>query len=196
MKKTDPGEGGNERRELILMTALGLFTSRGYFNTSVHDIQKEVGVSIGSIYHHFKSKEAIAKALYDNLTGNMAEAMAEIMAEYRTAHDRCRAVVAYLFNLTESSPAAMQYMLYAKHREFMPDEKPVCSSRPFELMKEMVSEGIARGELREYPPYIAATSIFGGPIRMVYLRLDGVLDDPLPAILDQVWECAWRSVGR
>ncbi|MGV1099648.1 TetR/AcrR family transcriptional regulator [Thiovibrio sp. JS02] len=194
-KKTDPQQGSTERRELILMTALGLFTKRGYFNTSVHDIQKEAGVSIGSIYHHFRNKQAIAKALYDSLVDGMAAVMTDIMGRYGSTHDRCRAVVAYLFDLTEANPAAMQYMLYAKHREFMPDEKPVCSSRPFEMMKQMVSEGIVAGEIRDYPAYIAATSIFGGAIRMVYLRLDGVLREPLSASLDPVWECAWRSVA-
>jgi len=195
MGKIESLQVGNARQEVILMTALKLFTGRGYFNTSVHDIQRDAGVSIGSIYHHFKNKEAIAKALYDLLVEDMSVAMEEIIRKHATAHDRCRAVVAYLFAATEANPAAMQYMLYAKHREFMPDEKPVCSSRPFELMKQMVVEGIERGEIRDYPPYIAATSIFGGAIRMVYLRLDGVLADALPDVLESVWECAWRSAA-
>jgi len=184
-------ESGPERRQVILATALGLFTERGYFNTSVHDIQRQAGVSIGSIYHHFKNKEAIAKALFDGMVEEMTRKMEEIGTAYTTAYDRCRAVVAYLFDLTEKYPEAMQYVLYAKHREFMPNEKPICSSRPFEMMKQMVVDGIERGEIRRMEPIVAATSLFGGALRLIYLRLDGVLTEPLPVYLDEVWECAW-----
>ncbi len=192
--KASPSDCGSGRRQAILATALQLFTKLGYFNTSVHDIQRQAGVSIGSIYHHFKNKEAIAKALFDSMVEEMSRKMEEIRVTYSTAHDRCRAVIAYLFDLTEKSPSVMQYVLYAKHREFMPDEKPICSSRPFEMMKKMVVEGIEQGDIRGMEPIVAATSVFGGAIRLIYLRLDGALEEPLPALLDEIWECAWRAV--
>ena len=44
-------------------TVPDLFATRGFFETSIHDIQHEAG--IGSIYHHFRSKGQIAEALYD-----------------------------------------------------------------------------------------------------------------------------------
>lgn len=183
-------------RQQILETALRLFTTAGYFNTSVHDIRREAGISVGAIYHYFPSKEAIAKALYDQLLARMAEAIVEIRDHHASAHDRCRAVVALLFKLTESEPETMQFILYARHREFMPGEKPICSSKPFELMRRMVSEGIEQGEIRSMDPTLAAACLFGGPIRMIHLHLDGFLDKPLPAHLDAVWQCAWNAVAR
>ncbi len=186
----------SNKHQLILDTALELFTKRGYFNTSVHDIQKQANVSIGSIYHHFKNKEAIAKALFDDLADTMAKAMSDIMVNYSTAHDRCREVISYIFKITEDSPQTMNYILYAKHKEFLPDQKPVCSSRPFELMKDMVVQGMENGEIRQLDPDIAATSVFGGAIRLIHLHLDGVLGRELAECLDECWQCAWRSVSR
>lgn len=183
-----------ERKERVLTTALKLFSERGYFNTSVHDIQREAGVSIGSIYHHFGNKEAIAKALFDHIESSMRDEITAITDRYSSCHDRCRAVISYLFEETEKGSDAMQYMLYAKHREFMPDEKPVCSSRPFTLMKEMVELGMKKEEILQMDISVAAVSIFGGAIRLIFLRLDGVLENPLPYYLDECWACAWRSV--
>ncbi|MCP4338793.1 MAG: TetR/AcrR family transcriptional regulator [Desulfobulbaceae bacterium] len=183
-----------DRQGTILSVALKLFTERGYFNTSVHDIQKQAQVSIGSIYHHFANKEAIAKALFVHIEERMNGVITEIMREKNTAHDRCRAVIAYLFEAAESDPDAIQYMLYAKHREFMPDEKPVCSSRPFTLMKEMVADGMANGEIRTMDANVAAVNIFGGAIRLLFLRMDGVLENNLPSYLVECWDCAWRGV--
>ncbi|MFW2365696.1 MAG: TetR/AcrR family transcriptional regulator [Desulforhopalus sp.] len=184
-----------DRRELILSAALKLFTERGYFNTSVHDIQRQAKVSIGSIYHHFDNKEAIAKALFSQIESNMTIVISDIIHDVVSTHDRCKAVMSYLFEATEKNPDIMQYMLYAKHQEFMPNELPVCSSRPFSLMKEMVLEGIETGEIRRLDLNVAAVTVFGGAIRLIFLRMDGVLEEPLPTYLEECWACAWRGVA-
>ncbi len=188
-------QGDFDRRDMILDAALRLFTTGGYFNASVHDIRREADVSIGSIYHHFKNKEAIAKALYDKVVHDMAGAVEAICARHHTAHDRCREIVALLFDMVERTPGTMRYIIYAQHREFMPDEKPICSSRPFEMMKNIVEYGIKNGEILPLDSAVAATSIFGGPIRMVHLRLDGALQEPLTEHFEQSWQCAWRAVS-
>lgn len=184
-----------DTRQQILDVALKLFSARGYFNTSVHDIQREAQISVGSIYHHFNNKETIAKVLFDSIEVKMYSAIRSIIDENETAEERCKEVVRYLFEVTEKHPDMMQYMLYAKHREFMPSEKPVCSSRPFSLMKEIVETGIEAGEIRNIDINVAATSIFGGPIRLIFLRLDGVLDRDLPTYLEESWSCSWNAVA-
>ena len=90
----------------------------------------------------------------------------------------------------------MAFMLYAKHREFMPEAAPICSSKPFEQMRNMVKEGMDSGMLIPMDPVVAATAVFGGALRMINLRLDGILEKALPVYLDEVWQCAWRSVAK
>ncbi|NIQ98112.1 MAG: TetR/AcrR family transcriptional regulator [Desulfuromonadales bacterium] len=184
-----------EMRDRILKTALHLFSTRGYFNTSVHDIRREADVSIGAIYHYFKGKETIADALYRDLLGWLEGEIREVLKRHDTAHDRCLAAVAHLFAMTEAQPEAMSFVLGARHREFLPDQPPICSSRPFEMMKEMVSEGMRKGELRTMDETVATAVLFGGPLRLIQLRLDGVIERSLPEELETAWPCAWRSVS-
>lgn len=179
----------------IIDAALGLFTRRGYFNTTVPDVARAAQVSVGSIYHHFKDKEDVARALYLDLVERLQQALTEIAGEHASAHDRCRAVMAMLFDLTESDRDAMDFMLYAKHRDFLPSERPVCSSKPFETMRRFVEEGMARGEIRQMDVMVATSCLFGGAIRLITARLDGVLEGALPERLDAVWACAWRGVA-
>lgn len=181
--------------ELVLDTALRLFSRRGYFNTSVHDIASEAGVSIGSIYHHFGDKEGIARAMFRAVVERLESAVAAIEARHATAHDRCRAVIQLLFRLAETEPELVEFMLHAKHREFMPDEKPMCSSRPFAQMRAMVADGMAAGEIRQMDPLVAAAAVFGGALRLIHLRLDGILERPLDGSLDEIWAAAWASVA-
>lgn len=183
-----------EREEKILLEALKLFTKRGYFNTSVSDIQAACNLSVGTLYNYFSNKEAIAITLFSNIENCLYEALCEIEKKHVSAHDRCRAIIDHLFTSTERNSAVMQYLLYTKHREFMPVEKSVFSSLPFLKMKDMVLKGQVDGEIRPMDPDVASVAIFGGPIRMVFLRIDGILENPLPSYLDECWECSWRGV--
>ena len=49
----------------VLETALALFSRRGFGATSMRDISRESGMSVGNLYHHFGSKEAIFQGLID-----------------------------------------------------------------------------------------------------------------------------------
>jgi len=181
--------------ERIIAAALQLFTRRGYFNTSVPDMAHAAQVSVGSIYHYFKNKEDVARALSENLTDGLQGELDRIAQKHDTVHDRCRATIAVLFELTESNRDAMEFMLYAKHREFLPVARPICSSKPFETMRGFVQDGMERGEIRRMDIMVASSCLFGGAIRLITARLDGVLAEPLPDMLDATWECAWRGVA-
>ena len=76
----------------------------------------------------------------------------------------------------------------------MPEEPPICSSQPFQIMRRVVAEGMANGEVRQMEPWVAATAMFGGALRMMNLQLDGALDRPLSEFLDDVVDCAWRAI--
>lgn len=182
-------------RQKILDTVLALFSERGYFATSVQDISRASGVSVGSIYHHFGDKEGIARALYQSLTDQMSNRISWISARQGSVHDQCRNIVDMLFEMAETEPLVMNFMMYAKHREFLPGEKPVCSSKPFELIRTIVAAGMDTGEIRRMDVMAASTCLFGGPIRMIMARLDGVLPAPLSRYFDEIWDCSWRSVA-
>jgi AcrR family transcriptional regulator len=48
--------------------AMRLITTRGFEATTLRDVAKEAGVSVGLLYRYFPSKHAIVLALYDELS--------------------------------------------------------------------------------------------------------------------------------
>jgi len=181
-------------RTQILDAALHLYSSKGYFNASIHDIQREADVSMGSIYNHFSGKEAIAKALYDDLLGEMEALVDDSIADHDTAASRCRATIKALFEHTESEPEKTGFILNARHREFLTDEAPICSSQAFVKMRDIVHAGVRSGEVRDMQPWTAASMAFGPALRMIVLRLDGMIEHPLPESLDEVWSLTWDAI--
>lgn len=182
------------RRSVALRSALRLFTQKGFFNTSLQNIVSESGTSVGFIYHHFRDKEGIAWALYNHLLDRMNALIDDIEATHGTAQARCHAVIKMLFELTEAEPDIMGFIIHARHREFLPDAKAICSASAFIRMRGFVFEGIERGEIRRMDPMMAAVITYGGAIRMICLRLDGVIEQALDGYLEELWANTWQAL--
>jgi len=58
---------GRTTRQHLITTATEEFATRGYEATSIESVLKASGVSRGSLYHHFASKEALFAAVLEVL---------------------------------------------------------------------------------------------------------------------------------
>ncbi len=56
---------GVETKQKIINKSLQLFSVKGYYNTSINDILEATNLTKGGLYGHFKSKEDIWYAVYD-----------------------------------------------------------------------------------------------------------------------------------
>jgi AcrR family transcriptional regulator len=70
-------QGADTRRRLY-EAALRLMAAGGWQATTLRDIGKEAGVSVGLLYRYFPSKRAVVMALYDELSAEFAERAAAL----------------------------------------------------------------------------------------------------------------------
>jgi AcrR family transcriptional regulator len=69
-------------RELLVSIARERFTTQGYAATSIEDIVQRAGVAKGALYHHFSGKDALFRAVYEEVLADVASAvMAAALAE-------------------------------------------------------------------------------------------------------------------
>jgi AcrR family transcriptional regulator len=58
---------GEATRGQLIAIATRIFAERGYEDTSIEAVLREAGVSRGSLYHHFPSKEALFEAVAEEV---------------------------------------------------------------------------------------------------------------------------------
>ncbi len=66
-----------DRRTALMRAATACFARKGYRATSMRDICKEAGVSIGGLYCHFASKEEILISIAEQPHGEIDETFAQ-----------------------------------------------------------------------------------------------------------------------
>jgi AcrR family transcriptional regulator len=69
---------GLEARRRLYETAIGLIATRGWQETTLRDVAREAGVSVGLLYRYFPSKRAIVLAFYEELSAEYAERAAQL----------------------------------------------------------------------------------------------------------------------
>jgi AcrR family transcriptional regulator len=75
-----PTAQGAAARDRLYATAMRLIAKRGYEATTLRDIAKEAGVSVGLLYRYFPGKQAVVIALYDELSSEYARQAAAMPA--------------------------------------------------------------------------------------------------------------------
>src|SRR5687767_1409846 len=75
-----PGQSaqGTAARDRLYGTAIRMISARGYEATTLREIAKEAGVSVGLLYRYFPSKQAVIVALYDERSQDFARQTASL----------------------------------------------------------------------------------------------------------------------
>jgi AcrR family transcriptional regulator len=84
---------GEQTRALILNSALDLLQERGYEKTTMREIAKKAGVSLGNAYHYFDTKEHLIQAFYHRTHENHLAAAAPALAKHADMKNRLLAVM-------------------------------------------------------------------------------------------------------
>ena len=92
-KKPGKPKKADRTRRHILDTALRLFRERGYDGTTMRAIASEAGVSLGSAYYYFKSKEHLIQPYYANSHREHLTACIEILETEISLKERLRQVL-------------------------------------------------------------------------------------------------------
>jgi AcrR family transcriptional regulator len=157
-----------QRRAAIIAAGLDEFTARGFAATRLDDVAKRAGVAKGTIYLHFKDKEALFQELVRTalvpLIGNLAAAPAaggsvrDILERFAETFVREIAETKRgdIIRLIVAEGARFPSLADFYFREVV--------SRGLAAMRKLIESGIARGEIRherlaDFPQIVVAPAM-------------------------------------
>jgi len=86
-----------EKKEICEKT-LNLFVARGYDNTPMSLVAKELGLSKGGLFHHYQTKE---KLLYDIITNLLKDNFVPILENAKKISNPKQRIIYFISNYTQ-----------------------------------------------------------------------------------------------
>ena len=101
-------------RRSVLRHALTLFNADGVEATTIDDLRKASGQSMGTIYHHFKNKEGVVAALFFIALDDQSRAIAERTAGLDDGHAIVDALIAAYTGWITAQPECAHFVFLAR----------------------------------------------------------------------------------
>ena len=160
------------RPQELLEAALSLFVEKGFAATRSEEVAAKAGVSKGTLYLYFPSKEELFKAVVrEALASKIAEGNSELAKHQGSMADLLTWMLWTWWERLGLTPAGgIHKIMMSEARNFPElaafynDEviEPSC-----ELLAEVVRRGIASGEFREVDPDAAVMVLIGPMLHLV-----------------------------
>jgi AcrR family transcriptional regulator len=184
------------RKSSVLRAALHCFAQLGIENTTIHDIQRAADCSIGSLYHHFGSKEGIAEELFLDGIAKLNTGMLRKVRACPNARESVRAVVDYYCEWSTRNKDMARY-LHSRDIDFSPAAKTRLKelhSAYLTAVFAWFAQFLERGEMRVLPvdTYVPLIS---GPIQEYVRRwLSGHHTHSPRRVKKLFADAAWNAV--
>ncbi len=172
-----------DTRQKILSSCVQLFATKGYAGTSMNDIISKIGISKGSVYWHFKSKEDIFVKM---ITENYAEWINLVNSQLEHVQDPIEKLRKYgeLFIATVDMPVwrispETYWNEFSEENQRILDE---CFSLDDQIILEIFQEAIEKDLLRDTDSqqltwtYLSCLEGMFEKIILSYKKEDGLME--------------------
>jgi len=198
MGRSSHDRGG--RPTAILQAALECFSESGFAATTIEDIRRRSGASVGSIYHHFGGKEGLAAELYiEGLRGYQEGFLEALDRHPDDAEGGVRALVRHHLRWVERNPQLAQFLMNRRETEL----RVATEARLRELNRAFFPRvnawvgGHARtGTMRPLPADLLEPILLGPCQEFARLWLAGRARSSLRSAERELAEATWRAVAR
>ena len=141
------------RPQELLAAALELFVEKGFAATRIEEVAVRAGVSKGTLYLYFPSKEELLKAVISHyLSSRIAEGAAQAAQFSGSASDLLRGILVEWWGQLYDSPASGVFKLVIAEVRNFPEIGAFYARHVIEpahqLISGVVQKGIASGEFR------------------------------------------------
>ena len=186
-----------ERKLAILAAALAVFSEKGIEATTIDDIRLRSQSSVGSIYHHFGTKEAIAATLFmQGLDGYWTGLIAAVQSA-PTARQAIHGLIEAHMGWIVAEPELSRFMFGRRQAVSAAHEQAVrqCTAGHFTVLFDALKPWFKQGALRRLPFELYSPLLMGPSQELARNWLAGRRKlDPRDAVAE-LSRAAWLALA-
>jgi AcrR family transcriptional regulator len=152
-----------ERVEQILNAATSVFARLGFNNARMDDIVAESGLSKGTLYWYFKSKDDLIKAILDGMFEGELVHLRDLITSQGSVSERLieltQRVIDDLQGMTDLLPIAYEFYSLAFRQETVRQTLQGYFRSYIDILAPLIQQGIDRGEFQPVSSNQAAIAV-------------------------------------
>ena len=186
-----------DTRSNLLATALTAFVERGYDATTLQTIREQAGISNGSLFHFFRSKEALGAALYLEGILTYQHGLIEVLEKPREeAALGIKAMVRYHFQWVESNVELSRYLFERGRPDWGPDHIEairLANARTYRTIENWLTDPVRAGQLRQQPRAVAVALLQGATLALSRAWLEAPVPGKLVRHTNPLADSLWAA---
>ncbi len=185
------------RKLKIIKSALECFNENGFTQTSIGDVCKKSKTSVGSVYHHFKSKEQLAAAVYLEGIRQYQQGFIRALEKCKTAKEGIENIIRFHLDWVHNHQDWSRYLFHNRYAEFM-----ISAEVDFEILNEEYYTKIAiwfkkhieLGNIRKLPSDLYSSIIMGPCQEYTRIFLSGKNSSNVDTASSVISSAVWRAL--
>lgn len=188
------------RKESIIAAALELFAARGYEATSTAELARVAGVSEGTIFHHFKTKDGVLIHILKDMMDRYLEAMELNLPQAQSGLGAIEDLIRFHFNFIDEHSRESLLIFRDVPSHFLKPDFPARAfivaqvSRFLQFIRKSVERGKLDGTIRDVPVEQTVFIIRGLLAGLTRQKLLGPIE--VPDLSEELIEFCSRSLAR
>ncbi len=184
-------------RRSVLRHALALFNAEGIEATTIDDLRRACGQSVGTIYHHFKNKEGVVAALFFVAFDDQSREIAERIAGLDSGQAIVQALIGAYAGWITTQPACAHFVFLARESVAKGPHAQALHERlvnRYQPIDEVLAREVAAGGILPLPEELIPSLVLGATESYARGWLVGRRMATPASYAERLAVAAWRSI--
>jgi len=178
------------KKQDIYSTTLSLIVRQGLHNIPMSAIAKDSNAAIGTIYHHFRNKEELVKALYSEIHHELEEAIRQEEIDTKNFPLEFKALMLRIFKFFIQNPDKFSFLQQYEHSPFGSDTEELESNVEYPILPDFFKFGQEKRLIKMLPLSLITNIVYSNVTLLVRLQLSKKVDlnrEILELVINTCW---------
>jgi AcrR family transcriptional regulator len=182
------------KRDTILNTMLQLVNREGFYHLNMKNLAKEAGISVGTTYLYFDSKEKLINELYKKIVQDFKEAVLKGYQEERLFQTNFMEMLGNALDFYVKNIDCFSFIEQYTYSPFLFKETQNENFAILEPLQKIIREAKLRKEVKNLPEPLLVALAHGPVVSMMKLFVAGKVNLKDKKLKSQIIDACWQSV--
>lgn len=182
------------KKSEVIEAALSLFMRKGIKATTTRDIAVRAGISEGTIYRHFESKEELAEVIFEENLDSFWKFLKGYLKNTKSPEEMLRAFVEGFFEFSRREQRRYGFIIAAHQTELKKHSRE--KMKPKRMLAKILRLGQRHGSFRNMDTNLASAMVMGTIMQTIFYLKTGRIAVNYDDVVQEVTQTCLKIVKK